>query len=278
MTPSTSHRSILRFALVLAVLAAAGVATGPDKGFAIPARFTNRVIGTATYRERIALPPRASFEATLEEASSADGPARVIARANIRHPGQVPIDFELRYDSRRVDPRERYVVRASIVERGRVLFTGSQSYRGRTRGQSRSVTVLMRRAPGDHGGPGNGGPRGDLPDQLANTRWRLVRIGNRDVVLPERQRETWLHLDRRSKRVTGSGGCNRITGSYESGRGTLQFGPLISTQMACPSMEIETAFLRALNATRRYRIVGRRLELMNDLGRPLAELEEGNLR
>ncbi|HMI30754.1 MAG TPA: YbaY family lipoprotein, partial [Candidatus Limnocylindrales bacterium] len=235
MIPSTSHRSILRFVLVLAALAASGVAMWPDTGFAIPARFTNKVIGTATYRERIALTPGAVFEATLEEASRGDAPATVIARARVKRPGQVPIDFELRYDSRRVEPREQYVVRASIIERGRVLFTGSQSYRVRTRGQSRSVTVLMRRTPGDHGGPGGGGPRGDYQDQLTNTRWRLVRIGNRDVVLPERQREPWIELERRTGRVTGSGGCNRVSGSYESGRGTLQFGPLISTQMACPS-------------------------------------------
>ena len=126
MIPSTSRRSILLFALVLAALAAAG-ATWPATGSAAPARFTNKIIGTATYRERVALTPGAVFEATLEEASRADAPAKVVARIRTKHPGQVPIDFELRYDSRRVDPRERYVVRATIVERGRLLFTGSQS-------------------------------------------------------------------------------------------------------------------------------------------------------
>jgi putative lipoprotein len=268
MIPSRSRRSILCLALILGALAA------PVVGSAIPARFTNVITGTATYRERIALPPGASFEATLEEESPGGGPDRVIARVRERHPGQVPIDFELRYDSRRVDSRERYVVRASIVARGRPLFTGSQNYRMRSRGQSRPVTVVMRRAPGM---PGDGG--GGSSDELTNTRWRPFRIANRDIAVPERQREAWILLDSSSGRVTGSGGCNRISGSFESSsRGRLLFGPLIHTQMACPSIEVEAAFLRALSATRRYRIVNRRLELQDDLGRPLMQLEEASLR
>jgi putative lipoprotein len=279
MIPNTSRRSILVFALV-GGLAASGVATWHATGSAAPARFTNKIVGSASYRERIALTPGAVFEATLEEASRADAPAKVVAHVRTKHPGQVPIDFELRYDSRRVDPRERYVVRASIVERGRVLFTGSQSYRVRMRGQGRPVTVVMRRASVDNRGPGNGGTgdRGGSSDELTNTRWRPVRIGKQDVAVSRRQREPWIELDSRSNHVTGSGGCNRITGSYTNGRGTLRFGPLISTQMACPSMELETAFLRALNETRRYRMVGRRLELQDDLGRFLAQLEEADLR
>jgi putative lipoprotein len=143
--------------LVLAALAVPGVATSPTSAFA---RSTAQVIGSATYRERIALTPGAVFEATLEEASRADAPAKVVAHVRKKHPGQVPIAFELRYDSRRVDPRGRYVIRASIMERGRLLFTGSQSYRARMRGQGRQVTVLMRRVSVDHGRRGNGGNGG----------------------------------------------------------------------------------------------------------------------
>ena len=113
---------------------------------------------------------------------------------------------------------------------------------------------------------------------LENSRWRPVRIGERYVTVSAQQREPWIVLDPGSKRATGSGGCNRISGSYETGNGTLRFSPMISTQMACPSMETETAFLRALNATRRYRIQGRTLELMDGDGKPLVRLEERNLR
>src|SRR4029434_1841710 len=39
-----------------------------------------QVKGTATYRERMALPPNAIFEATLEDVSKADAPAEVIGQ------------------------------------------------------------------------------------------------------------------------------------------------------------------------------------------------------
>jgi heat shock protein HslJ len=43
-------------------------------------------------------------------------------------------------------------------------------------------------------------------------------------------------------------------------------------------METENAFFRALERTRGYRVRGRVLELMDDMGRVSARLEEGNLR
>ena len=39
--------------------------------------------GTATYRERMALPPSAVFEATLEDVSRVDAPAETIARTRV---------------------------------------------------------------------------------------------------------------------------------------------------------------------------------------------------
>jgi uncharacterized lipoprotein YbaY/heat shock protein HslJ len=114
--------------------------------------------------------------------------------------------------------------------------------------------------------------------ELANTRWRPVRIGDRAVNVSADQHEPWIELDPASKRVVGSGGCNRIGGSFEAGNGTLRFGPLISTRMICPSMGNETAFFKALDATRRYRMLGRMLELLDGRGNLLARLEERNLR
>jgi heat shock protein HslJ len=42
-------------------------------------------------------------------------------------------------------------------------------------------------------------------------------------------------------------------------------------------METETAFLKALEGTRRFRLVGRHLELEDAHGQVLARLEERNL-
>ena len=113
---------------------------------------------------------------------------------------------------------------------------------------------------------------------IENNRWRPVRIGEHAVNVADGEREPWIVLDPRTKRVTGSGGCNRINGTYEAGAGTLRFGPLAATMMSCLSMETESAFLRALQEVRRYRLSGRTLDLLDDRGRRLVRLEERNLR
>jgi copper homeostasis protein (lipoprotein) len=126
--------------------------------------------------------------------------------------------------------------------------------------------------------PGRKCESGATDYAIENNRWRPVRIGERPVNVAEGEREPWIVLDPRSKRVTGSGGCNRIHGTYEAGADSLRFGPLAATMMACPSSETETAFLRALQETRRYRLSGRILELMDTRGRRLVRLEERNLK
>lgn len=66
---------------------------------------------------------------------------------------------------------------------------------------------------------------------------------------------------------------DRFSGGYQAGRDTLRFVRIMSTLMACSSMATETAFLRALNNTRRYQVLGRILELRDEKGRVLARLE-----
>jgi copper homeostasis protein (lipoprotein) len=113
---------------------------------------------------------------------------------------------------------------------------------------------------------------------IESTRWRPTRIADRAVVVAADEHEPWLVLAPRTKRVSGSGGCDRIAGSYETGEGRLRFGTLVSTPTTCPSMDTEAAFLAALGATRRYRVFGRILELLDDHGQLLVRLEERNLK
>jgi putative lipoprotein len=66
------------------------------------------ITGTATYRERPALPHAAVFEATLEDISRADAPATVLGRTRIESPGTPPIRFGIDFDPAAVDARHRY--------------------------------------------------------------------------------------------------------------------------------------------------------------------------
>ena len=105
-----------------------------------------QIRGTATFRERIALPPDAVFEATLEDVSRADTPSSVLGRARIRAPGNPPLRFEIPFDPSRVDPGHRYVVRARIFVGARQLLATDQSYPVLTWGNGRQVSLLLHRS------------------------------------------------------------------------------------------------------------------------------------
>ena len=89
---------------------------------------SGQVHGSATYRERLALPPEAVFEATLEDASQADAPAAVIGQVRIARPGNPPIRFEIIYDPAQINASHHYVVRARILVDGKLFFSTDQSY------------------------------------------------------------------------------------------------------------------------------------------------------
>ena len=104
------------------------------------------VSGTATYRERMALPADAVFEATLEHVSRADAPALVVASTRVTSPA-VPIAFSIGVDPARIDARRRYVVRGRITLNGQLMFTTDTAYPVFGAGDVRRVdNMLLRRA------------------------------------------------------------------------------------------------------------------------------------
>jgi copper homeostasis protein (lipoprotein) len=111
------------------------------------------------------------------------------------------------------------------------------------------------------------------PPGLLDTEWKLVWLGDRPVAAAGRS-EPHLVLATEGKRAQGSGGCNRLAGSYQLEGRNLRFGPMAATRMMCPEgMEQEAAFLRALGATARWSILGRHLELYGAKGERLARFE-----
>jgi copper homeostasis protein (lipoprotein) len=198
----------------------------------------------------------------------ADAPRFRDCRSGLEWPVARSDDFpalERAYVEKRPAPGAelQVAIDARIERRARAGGSGTQP--------TLVVEHQVRAMPGD-----SCGSSGVQPG-LAHTRWRPIRIGERAVTVSGQAHEPWIALDPKAKRVTGSGGCNRISGSYESGGDTLTFGPITSTRMACPGMETETAFLKALEGTRRFRLVGRHLDLEDARGTVLARLEERNL-
>jgi copper homeostasis protein (lipoprotein) len=114
---------------------------------------------------------------------------------------------------------------------------------------------------------------------LRGTTWNLVRLGDRPVLAVERQREAHLVLSKDEMRASGSGGCNRITGSFELEGNRLRFGQMASTRMACPEgMEQEQRFLDSLEKVEHYRIRGSHLEFLDAAGAVITRFEAVDLR
>ena len=128
---------------------------------------SGQVRGTVTYRERLALPPDAVFEATLEDVSRADALTVVMGQARIERPGNPPFRFEITYDPARINPSHRYAVRARILVGGELFFSTDRSYPVLTGGHGNEVALLLRRAGAS--GPVGGGdePLGTLPATFA---------------------------------------------------------------------------------------------------------------
>ena len=109
---------------------------------------------------------------------------------------------------------------------------------------------------------------------FTGTHWTLIALGDRDIMAASAAREPHLTFTADSSRVSGSGGCNRVFGSYAMSGDRLSFSGVASTKMACTTgMDIETAFLPALARVARWRIVDRHLELTDAAGTLVARFQ-----
>jgi uncharacterized lipoprotein YbaY/heat shock protein HslJ len=101
------------------------------------------VTGTASYRERMALPPGAVFEAVLEDVSLADAPAVELGRATTPEPGTPPFSFEIDYDPASVRPGGTYSVRAQVSVGRKLLFVSDAMNPVLTGGATDEVAIWM---------------------------------------------------------------------------------------------------------------------------------------
>ncbi|WP_172202381.1 META domain-containing protein [Niveibacterium sp. COAC-50] len=138
------------------------------------------ISGSASYRERMALPPGAVFEATLEDVSRADAPATVIGRARLDPAGSPPFMFTIEYDGAAIQAGHRYSLRASVKNDGQLLFTTDRSYPV-LQGKGEAPVQMLLRRTGD-GAAASRTALGSLPASFegtlpcadcSGTRWHL---------------------------------------------------------------------------------------------------------
>lgn len=81
-----------------------------------------------------------------------------------------------------------------------------------------------------------------MPAQLAGTSWTVESVNQRTTSGGDR-----FAMRFEADRLTGSLGCNRISGSYRFDGQTFNPGPVASTRMACPDMRFESDTLLILS-------------------------------
>ncbi|BDW10124.1 hypothetical protein PSHI8_02060 [Polynucleobacter sp. SHI8] len=105
----------------------------------------DKIQGSVTYLERIALPPGSQLEIVLADVSLADAPYQAIAEKRINPAGQVPIQFELNYDPKKIMTNHTFAVMARITNDGQLLFINDQSYQVITRGRPNTVEMVLKK-------------------------------------------------------------------------------------------------------------------------------------
>lgn len=246
---------ISRRALAGLLLAAAAPAT--------PALAAPRVMrGTVFYRERMVLPPTAVIEVALVDISLADAPSRTIARTRVSG-RRIPARWTLRFDDRRIVPRNRYALQARITDGGQLLFINTTQHTVLAGGPD-DTEILVERVGGQDQSPAAAlSPMGS---------WRLASLDGKDVPTSI---STTLEIAADGK-VSGRGGCNGFGGNATLKGRAIRFSRMVSTMMACAPdiMAQERSFLDGLGKVRRWdnhRGSGL-LALLDGRGRPVMVL------
>ena len=240
--------------------------------------------GTAAWRERVALPPDAVFEAVLQDVSGEARPALTgmfayiadAATITLCADGQrLPVAMELDYKAleaaylkERTQPGQELLVSLEGEIATRPSMEPSQPPR-LSLVVERFINVWPRESCGN--------PQVESP--LRGTYWKLVRLGETPVRVTEKQPEPHLILANFEPRISGSGGCNGLRGSFELDGDKLRFRGLASTRMAClAGMEQEQRFLKSMEKAQRYRISGSHLDMLDAAGAAIARFEAVALR
>ena len=122
--PGHALRLLRSFNITIATATASAVSATALAVLAVAApAHAGSLSGTAAYRERIALPPDAVFEAVLIDTAIADAPALELGRVRLQPAGQPPFRFSIPYRDVDVTPAGRYTVRATVRQGERLLFT-----------------------------------------------------------------------------------------------------------------------------------------------------------
>jgi heat shock protein HslJ len=92
---------------------------------------------------------------------------------------------------------------------------------------------------------------------LLQDNWVLTMLGDKPIKATETRNEVpRLEISLTEGRVTGTTGCNRLSGPVRADTRRIRFGALVTTRMAClgEGSQLESAFVKALDAPLTYQV------------------------
>ncbi len=94
--------------------------------------------------------------------------------------------------------------------------------------------------------------------------WVLQELKGVPVQTSNSDKDAHLVFSPSEKRYSGTGGCNRIAGTYTIGKdNALKFADGMGTLMECPDIAFEKLFLSTLQTVNRYEFLNNELHLKN---------------
>lgn len=218
------------------------------------------VEGSATYRERIAVPPDATLYVELLDVSRADAPAVTLAAQRFALSG-VPAQFNLTYDDTLIQDRHRYVVRASISQEQNLLFTTDTAHPVLTDGAGSTADLTLVQVQ----------VQANDAALLDDTQWMAAVLNGAPIETERRPEVSFAQ----GGAFSGTGGCNRFNGQAEISGNRIEFPDnMAATLMACPPPldEVERQFLKTLQSVTTFARQGDALALLDAEGEPVIKL------
>ena len=114
-------------------------------------------------------------------------------------------------------------------------------------------------------------------ESITEKYWKLIELNGKPIAEEELNSPAFIILKNEENRVTGNGGCNTLGGTYEldAAAKRIKFSKMITTQMACPNMEVEFEMHKVLEMVDNYSLSsdGKYLSLNRARMAPLARFE-----
>ncbi len=235
--------------------------------------------GEVSYRERKLLPPGVTLEVTLEDVSKMDVASTLIAKSSSEITGAPPYKFSLDYDEALINSKMRYSIRAKLLLKDKLLFTSTEQldpFKTPSDNYQIALTMVQQSQAKVNHRPDTGLAVVSVNPlvELTNTYWKLTQLGDKAVVMAEKQsKEAYLQLKVDGKAI-GFSGCNMFNGSYQQNGNDLSFGPLMSTKKACMAgMDTEAEYMSLLAQVKYYSIHEETLSVLDAKKEKIAQFK-----